>query len=504
MQIVRVLLPVLLMEAMLATSGWAEDALISLEGRKQLFLDDYLIASMKRVQRTVEPAQKFLGNPVLWPNAGWEPPMATVYGSVLREMNKFKMWYKSGMGVAYAESVDGITWTKPPFNMTLSGGQSSNILFTKKSKTEGPDGFPYFYELFGVHRDERDPDPARRYKMGFLSIDWKYTGSNGDPWHKGQRRGLGVAASPDGLRWTLLNHWATEAIVDGATHWMWDAAGARYVLYGRTRKALPEVQAAASTNSWYKQWFSGRAVARVESPDFLAWDYTRPDTAPVVLTADLQDPLGTEIYSMKVFPYEGIYIGLVQVFHATPDNSTLDIQLAVSRDSVHFVRVRDSQPFLALGPIGSWDRFNLSLANNDPIPIGDDLRIYYGGRMYRHGPYNGPDKGPEKSGIGFATVKRDRFVALAASFDGGEIVTKLLKLKNADVRLNAKSDFGKIIVEVLDPAGKLLARSKPVQSDGLDLAAEWLESFQLPNTPVRLRLTMENARLFALWCSDAL
>ena len=73
--------------------------------------------------------------------------------------------------------------------------------------------------------------------------------------------------------------WATEAICDGATHWMWDPARSKYVLYGRTRKALPEVVQAWSKYDWYKRWFSGRAVARLESPDFLKWDFTRPDTA---------------------------------------------------------------------------------------------------------------------------------------------------------------------------------------------------------------------------------
>ncbi|MEK7676157.1 MAG: hypothetical protein AAB676_10040 [Verrucomicrobiota bacterium] len=404
------------------------------------------------------------------------------------------------MGAGYAESDDGISWHKPRLDLTLIGGQPSNILFTKKSKTEGPAASPYFYELFGVHRDDRDPAPERRYKMGFLDIDWKYAGTDGDPWHQGQRRGLGVASSPDGIHWKLVNSWATEAIGDGATHGMFDPARSKYVLYGRARKALPEVAGAWSTNAGFKQWFSGRAVARIESADFQQWDFVKPDTAPVVLTADLQDPPGTEIYSMKVFPYESIYVGLVQVFHATPDTSTLDLQLAVSRDSVHFKRLGNRQPFLSLGHIGSWDRFNLSLANNDPIVVGDDLRFYYGGRMYRHGPYAGPDQGPEKSGIGFATVKRDRFVALESSFNGGEIVTKPVRLKSAALRLNAKSDFGEIRVEVLAPDGQVLATSAPIQRDGLDLAVEWNVSFPLPSVPVALRFKLTNARLFALWC----
>src|SRR5438046_1421572 len=70
---------------------------IVVDSTRQLFLDDHLIASTQRVKRSVESAQKFSGNPVLWPEPG-DPPMATIYGSVLRDEGKFKMWYKSGMG----------------------------------------------------------------------------------------------------------------------------------------------------------------------------------------------------------------------------------------------------------------------------------------------------------------------------------------------------------------------------------------------------------------------
>ena len=482
-------------------SALAADSAIVVDSRKQLFLDDYFIASTACVKRTTEQAQKFAGNPVLWPKESWEPAKAIVYGSIIRDGGKFRMWYLSGPGVGYAESDDGIQWNRPRFDLTLVGGERSNILFARKGDMEGPDAFPYFHELFGVHRDDREPDPARRFKMGFLDINWKYDGPDGLPWRKNQRRGLGVAGSPDGIHWKLIDSWATSAIVDGATHWMLDPARGKYVLYGRTLKTLPEVVAAWQTNDWFKQWFSGRAVARVESVDFVKWDYTKTGSAPVVMTADLQDKSGTEIYSMKVFPYEGIYIGLVQVFHSTPDDATLDVQLAVSRDTVHFTRVADRGTFLALGGIGSWDRFNLSLANNDPIVAGDELRFYYAGRLYRHNPYAGPDKGEEKSGIGFATIKRDRFVALEASFDGGEIVSKVMQLKGTTVHLNAKSDFGEIVIELLDANDKPLARSKPIQRDGLDIPVEWAEPVERLPEFAKLRIHLKNARLFALWCS---
>jgi hypothetical protein len=481
-------------------AGMAADAPRLLDSHKQLFLDDELIASRARVKRTVEQAQKFSGNPVLWPAERWEPHLAVLYGSIIREGTKFKMWYKSGLGVAYAESDDGVRWNKPRLDLTLIEGERSNLLFIKKNVWEGSEAFPYHHELFGVHRDDREPDPKRRYKMGFLDIDWKYDGPDGLPWRKNQHRGLGVAGSPDGIHWKLIDNWATAAISDGATHWMFDPARQKYVLYGRTLKALPEVVAAWQTNDWFKQWFSGRAVARVESSDFVKWDFTKPGTAPVVLTADLRDKPGTEIYSMKVIPYEGLYIGLVQVFHSTPDDATLDVQLAVSRDSIQFTRVGERETFLPVGPVGSWDRFNLSLANNDPIVVGDELRFYYSGRLYRHNPYAGPDKGEEKSGIGFASIKRDRFVALEASFDGGEIVTKPVKLNGAVLHLNARSDFGEIVVEVMDSSGKLLAQSKPTQRDSLDIPVEWSGPFAQPDSPVTLRIRLKNARVFALWC----
>jgi hypothetical protein len=410
------------------------------------------------------------------------------------------MWYMSGKGVGYAESDDGVAWGKPRFDLTLVGGERSNLLFARKNATEGPEAFPYFHELFGVHRDDREADPARRYKMGFLDIDWKYDGPDGLPWRQGQRRGLGVAGSPDGIHWNLIESWTTSAIVDGGTHWMFDPSRGTYVLYGRTLKARPEVVAAWSTNDWFKQWFSGRAVARVESPNFLRWDFTKPGTAPVVLTADLQDQPGTEIYSMHVFLYEGIYVGLVQVFHATPADGTLDVQLAVSRDSLRFSRVGDRGVFLPLGPVGSWDRFNLSLANNDLIAVGDELRFYYSGRTYRHSPYSGPDKGPEKSGIGYAKIQRDRFVALEASFEGGEILTKPLQWKGPTLHLNAKSNFGEIIVELLDLNDALLAQSRPITRDGLDIPVEWTGTAGHRLEPVKLRIHLKNARLFALWC----
>jgi hypothetical protein len=476
--------------------------------QKQLFLDDYLIASTNNVFRKIHPAEKSRSNPVIRPTEPWEDPFNILYGSVVRDGDTYKAWYKSGPGVSYAVSDDGIHWVKPPLDLVPINGTKTNILFRKNGELKGSDTLPYYHELFGVHKDERDPDSSRRYKMGFLSIDWEYKGPREGRFRAGQRRGLGIAGSPDGIHWNLIDSFASEAICDGATHWMFDPALGKYVLFGRTLRTPPEIEAAWSKYDWYKEWYSGRAVGRIESPDFVNWNFTAPFSSPVVLTADLQDTPGTEIYSVLVFPYESVYIGLVQTLLALPDVPAVDVQLAVSRDGVHFARVGDGAPggpalarrlpFIANGPVGSWDRFNQSLASNPPIAHGDELRFYYGGRTYRHDPYEGKDTGPRAGSIGLATIQRDRFVSLEASFDGGEIITKPLKLNGKHLLLNAKADFGEILVDVRNASGQSIARSKPVSCDSLDALIEW-ETGDMKDAK-GLRILLKNACLYALWC----
>jgi len=494
------------------SQGPAEEP-IALGPTKQLFLDDFLIADATGVRRRIHEVRKHPANPVLRATEPYErnaPPLLN--GSVLRDEGRYRMWHLSGAGVHYAESDDGITWSKPQFDFVLRDGQKTNIVVAHAAA--GVEGFtlPHFNSIFGVHRDDRDPDASRRYKMIYLGIERDYRGPRGDPFHPTERRGVSVAASPDGIHWRVMQEWATEAICDGGTHLMWDPAREKYVLYGRTKHIPPELAEAwglrgvpsrpmpPETHAWIKQHHWGRAVARVESPDFVNWDYKDPASAPVVMTADTLDGPGDEIYDMMVFPYESVYIGLARVFHNLPQGTYLDIQLAASRDGAAFTRVGDRAPFIPVGPVGSWDRFNSSSASNPPFAEGDELWFYYGGRDYRHSPYKGADSG-RSAGIGLGIIPRDRFVSLGAAFDGGTITTKPLRIEGRTIHLNAKADFGEIVVEMLDLQDKLLGRSKPIQRDGLDLAVEWERAPRRRRTPAVLRLTLKNALLFALWSS---
>ena len=58
-------------------------------------------------------------------------------------------------------------------------------------------------------------------------------------------------------------------------------------------------------------------------------------------------------------------------------------------------------------------------------------------------------------------------------------------------------------VEALDAAGKIVARGRPIRADGLDIPVEW-ESGARPEggAPLRLRFSLRNARIFALWSPE--
>ena len=55
---------------------------VVMDGTKQLFLDDYLIASSENVVRRLHPLAKSAHNPILRGDRPWENKVAILYGSV--------------------------------------------------------------------------------------------------------------------------------------------------------------------------------------------------------------------------------------------------------------------------------------------------------------------------------------------------------------------------------------------------------------------------------------
>ena len=312
----------------LCHSAFSDDA-IDIGNHRQLFIDDYLIAESDNVTRRLHPVTRHASNPIVRPEHAWEGRTTVPQGSVIfdEEEGIYKMWYTTdiqskGKGLAYCISRDGIRWEKPELDIVVRDGAKTNLVIPAKT-------FGYMYQPYFVIKDVEEEDPSRRYKLAFLSIQ-RDLPRDESATHPGTRRGLGIAFSPDGLHWTKAADFASDDIID-ISHIMVDPyKGGEYAIYGRTLKVLPEVRKAWGHHDWFEDVYNGRAVIRSVSDDFLEWA-----PADFIMGPDLKDPVSTQIYSMSVFPYEGLYLGLVQRYISKPGIGTIDIQLAVSRDGVH-------------------------------------------------------------------------------------------------------------------------------------------------------------------------
>lgn len=497
---------------------FSPDDPIRIGHERQLFLTGYLIEERDGLTRRVSPVVKHPENPIIRPRDEWEPAGYNAR-TVIHDPEEgiYKAWHSGvaatgrmarqqegqGSAVYYFTSEDGIRWERPKLEPVGSEGCYANTCsLTVPNVDSGP--WPYFRELFGVIKDPLDPDLERRYKMGFLYKQTGCPGPDDDPFKPGQRRGLGVAFSSDGVHWTAVDDMVTRATCDGVTQCLHEPDKGRFVLYGRARYIAPEVQRLWGEERFFQGNHGARAVRRAESTDFIHWT---PDEGRIVMATDILDGPGDEIYGMAVFPYEGIYIGLIQVFHNYEDVDYLDIQLAVSRDGVEFERLSDRSPFIPVGEIGSWDRFNTNFCSSTPLAVGDELRFYYGGRNCRHkGAYKGADDIrnvglSSLAGVGMGTIKRDRFAGLEATFDPGILLTKRLLLEGTRLHVNASVPFGVLEVALAEPNGRVIdgTRRRIQETDGVDIVVPGgLPPFSADD-PVRLEFKLQNGTLYSFW-----
>ncbi len=168
--------------------------------RTLLLVDDHDVLYRSGTERVFHPAAK-REEPVIAEEKLWEKAIA--WNSVYRDpkTGKYQMWYQAYAGrgsptthpktldstVCYAESTDGIHFTKPNLGLfTFRDVKDTNIVLI------GNGGYGDRYGC-AVVVDPREPDPQRRYKMAHY--DWSMDGGR-------EYAGLHLAFSPDGIHWT--------------------------------------------------------------------------------------------------------------------------------------------------------------------------------------------------------------------------------------------------------------------------------------------------------------
>ncbi len=359
--------------------------------------------------------------------------------------------------------------------------------------------------------------PAERYRMFTFEVPLS------DAARERFQTGYGYYAisSPDGIRWPteqppVLTRRDDDPHMSDANACMYDPLRRRFIAFTKRHQVRPDAVG--------DQGVMSRVRGISFSDDFRAW------TPPVnCLLPDDRDPRDVQFYRQGGWTHQGMYLGLLEIYHSDPDNPTQplmrDLQLISSRDGELWWRAGGRQTFIPCGPEGSWDGQMLDLNAGGPIDVGDEHWIYYGGRAYPHEINDElfPWDGPRGAGIGIATLRRDRYVSYDAGTETGEVVTRLLRFeRGTSLHVNARTGpDGFLRCEVLDAierhgiprrqlfwdwgigaplAGFDAEACRPVAGDHLDAEVRWRGGRsigELAGRWVALRFVMRDCSLFA-------
>jgi len=230
-----------------------------------------------------------------------------------------------------------------------------------------------------------------------------------------------------------------------------------------------------------------------------------------------------DVYNMGVFRYEGVYIGLPAMYHATgpvpnyPNTVGFHlVQLACSRDLKRWHRLGDRQTFIGPSRLGSgaYDLTQI-LPPSAPIIRDDELWFYYTGLKWRGsftyvGNYpNGkylpiPGKDRDGGAICLAVLRRDGFISLEADKNEGLVETQPFTVPARHLYVNADVHDGELRVDVLDDKRQVVASSKPLKGDLPRATIKWENGrfADLIDQPVSLRFRVRKGRLYSYWLAD--
>ncbi len=455
------------------------DSPIPLGSRLELFVDDHIVETMRGTALVLQRPQP--GGSVLAFDRPWEGA-SSGYVTVFKDGERYRMYYRGsslpGYAVpsllapgetvipdhpavtCYAESRDGIGWTKPDLGLfEFAGSKKNNIVWT------GPSA-----DNLAVFKDENPAAPAaERYKA---------VGSD----RVGNKPVLAAFASADGLRWRRLRQdpILTDGMFDSLNVAFWDAERGQYLAV-------------------YRDFRSGvRTIKTATSSDFLRWS---PGA-----WGDFGDAPLEHLYTNATTPYfraPHIYLALPRRFLPwrnfypdAPSPGASDGVFMSSRDGLHWNR-HFLESFIRPGP----DPRNWPQRANTPawgiVPTGEsEMSIYV--ERHRTSPTNHLER---------LVLRTDGFVSVHAGYAEGELVTRTLTFTGESLILNyATSAAGSIRIEIQDARGNplpglALEDSPLLWGDRIEGVVRWPRPGALKGLaglPVRLRFVVKDADLYSL------
>lgn len=457
----------------------------------QFVFDEYSIDNhyalkykQQAIERVFHAPVKHVRNPLLAGEGG--------YANVRRDAQtgKFQMWYQthisrsdaqgkhigSDYAIAYAESDNGLNWTRPKLGLyEWKGTRNNNIVWKgiTGKRASGPC-------LLDVPEAERK---GFRYLMSY------HTGGAG----KGMN-GIRVVGSHDGIHWDKSSDsLLVELHSDTLNSIVYDPGIKKYVMYCRAKHIYRTFKGSILDTG------ASRRVARMTGPSI--WEKWTTEPQNILIPDELDSAKKFNFfYGMPVRYHAGIFWGSLWPFKMNTDIVT---ELAFSRDGVQFKRLTSRPHLLALGENGSWD--DGIVFGNNWIDVGDEWWFYYSAY---DGPHN--DTKYRKPGVGLAIAKKERLISLRGPRDGGVVITRQINWQGEKLLLNGDARQGEIKVRISDAKRKVLdgfdyGDCLPFKSDHIQHEVRWKNKSidSLKGQIIRLEFFLQDADLFTFRADES-
>ncbi len=477
-----------------------DESVIDIGSRLELFVDDYLIEEMAGVR--IQQHRPQSAGVALKFDEQWEGTTSWQV-SGFKDGEIYRLYYlarsapeyvrEAGLEpgetfppehpvyFCYAESRDGITWTKPNLGLVEFNGSKENNIIFGGDKSLGPAPGTVFLDT------NPDVPPEERYKAVVPTGKNKRWPAN----LENEPEGILLSVSSDGIHW---KRWSEEPIFrnglpnafDSINVMFWSEAEEQYVLFFRYMHQ------------------NVRTFARVTSKDLRNW--SEPELA------DFGDTPRQHLYTNAATPYYRAphitlafpkrYVPLRKKHADYPIPGISETVFMSSRDGMNWQTYPDA--FIRPGRDDrNWMHRTTGVSAGIMPTSDDELSIY----VSRH--YTAPSAHLERF-----VIRTDGFTSIYADASGGEFITKPLKFEGDKLVLNyATSAAGSIRVEVLDLNGQPipgfeLSQCEPIWGDDIEREVVWerpeeawtdaLRLKGIREQAVRLRFVLKEADLYSL------